>query len=167
MVKSEGSHNSLPHFSIWEKFSQIVHLLGIVINGASWQQLLRNLDPITGTRMYNQVLKIINEPREKKKMLEEKDSLKESVVNKKKKKNRKRKVSFLELKTIKGRNVSSSRPKKVVLSSRPKKEEKATSQFRDQKMVLSLRPKKNFLSSRPNRIVLSSRTKNMNVLSSM
>ena len=54
--------------------------LGIVINGASWQQLSRNLDPVTGTRMYNQLLKLINECREQKKMIEEKESLKESVV---------------------------------------------------------------------------------------
>ena len=35
---------------------------------------------VTGTRMYNQLLKLINERREQKKMIEEKESLKESVV---------------------------------------------------------------------------------------
>ena len=37
-----------------------------VLNGASRRQLLRNLDPITGTHMYNQLLKLINERRKKK-----------------------------------------------------------------------------------------------------
>ena len=54
--------------------------LGLVTNGASWQQLLRNLDPVTGTRMYNQLLKLIIERRKQKKMIEEKESFKESVV---------------------------------------------------------------------------------------
>ena len=84
MVKSEAhccvSLNSLPHFSICEKFPILFVYLELVINGASSRQLLRNLDPITGIRMYNQLLKLINERREQKKMIEEKESLKESVV---------------------------------------------------------------------------------------
>ena len=42
-----------------KNFPKLFIYLGIVINGASWQQLLRNIDPVTGTRMYNQLL-IIN-----------------------------------------------------------------------------------------------------------
>ena len=61
-------------------FPKLFIYLGLVINGASWQQMLRNLDPVTGKRMYNQLLKLINERREQKKMIEEKESLKESVV---------------------------------------------------------------------------------------
>ena len=84
LVISEGqccvSLNSLPHFSISEKFPKMFIYLGLFINGASWRQLLRNRDPITGTRMYNQLLRIINERREQKKMIEEKESMKESVV---------------------------------------------------------------------------------------
>ena len=84
LVKSEGhccvSLNSLPHFLISEKFSKIVHLFRISYYLASRQQLMRNLDPIGGTRMYNQLLKLKNERREQKKMIEEKYSLKESVV---------------------------------------------------------------------------------------
>ena len=41
--------------------------LGLVINGASWRQLLRNLDPITGTRIFKQLLKLIIERREQNK----------------------------------------------------------------------------------------------------
>ena len=48
--------------------------LGLVVNGASWQQLLRNLDPVAGTCMYNELLKLINEHLELKKMIEEKES---------------------------------------------------------------------------------------------
>ena len=40
--------------------------LGLIINGASWRQLSQNLDPITGTSMYNHLLKLINERREQK-----------------------------------------------------------------------------------------------------
>ena len=67
-------------FHLVKNFPKFFIYLGLVINGASWQQLLRNLDPVTGTRMYNQLLKLINERREQKKMIEEKESLKESVV---------------------------------------------------------------------------------------
>ena len=63
-----------------KNFPKLFIYLGLVINGASWQQVLRNLDPVTGTRMYNQLFKLINEHREQKKMIEEKESLKESVV---------------------------------------------------------------------------------------
>ena len=44
-------------FQFGKNFPKLFIYLGIVTNGASWQQLLRNLDTITGTRMYNQVLK--------------------------------------------------------------------------------------------------------------
>ena len=67
-------------FQVVKNFPKLFIYLGLVINGASWQQLLRNLDPVTETRMYNQLLKLINERREQKKMIEEKESLKESVV---------------------------------------------------------------------------------------
>ena len=67
-------------FQFVKKFPKLFIFLGLVINGASWPQLLRNLDPVKGTRMYNQLLKLINERREQKKMIEEKESLKESVV---------------------------------------------------------------------------------------
>ena len=63
-----------------KNFPKLFIYLGLVINGATWQQLLRNLDPVTGTRMYNQLLKLINERREQKKIIEEKESFKESVV---------------------------------------------------------------------------------------
>ena len=53
-----------------------------MISVASWQQLLRNHDPVTGTCMYNQLLKLINERREQEKMIEEKESLEESIVYK-------------------------------------------------------------------------------------
>ena len=62
------------------QFPKLFIYLPLVINGATWQPLLRNLDPVTGTRMYNQLLKLINERREQEKMIEEKESLKESVV---------------------------------------------------------------------------------------
>ena len=32
--------------------------LGLIINGASWRQLLRNLDPIAGRRIYKELLKL-------------------------------------------------------------------------------------------------------------
>ena len=67
-------------FQVVKNFPKLFIYLGLVINGASWQQLLRNLDPVMGARMYNQLLKLINERREQKKMIEEKESLKESVV---------------------------------------------------------------------------------------
>ena len=67
-------------FQVVKNFPKLFIYLGLVINGASWQQLLRNFDPVTGTRLYNQLLKLINERREKKKKIEEKESLKESVV---------------------------------------------------------------------------------------
>ena len=67
-------------FQVVKNFPKLFIYLGVVVNGASWQQLLRNLDPVTGTRMYNQLLKLINERQEQKKMIEEKESLKESVV---------------------------------------------------------------------------------------
>ena len=114
-------------FQIVKNFPILFHYLGLVINGASWQQLLQNLDPITGTRMYNQLLKLINERRERKKMIEEKESLNESVVKKRKK----------------GRNVSSSRPKKVVLSSRPKKKKGQLLEFETKKNCLEFKTKKN------------------------
>ena len=67
-------------FQVVKNFPKLFIYLGLVINGASWQQPLRNLDPVTGTHMYNQLLKLINERREQKKMIEEKESLNESVV---------------------------------------------------------------------------------------
>ena len=67
-------------FQVVKNFPKLFIYLRLVINGASWQQLLRNLDPVTGTRMYNQLLKLINERREQKKMIEKKESLIESVV---------------------------------------------------------------------------------------
>ena len=54
-----------------------------VLNGnvlSARPKLERNLDYITGTRMYNQLLKLIIERREQKKIFEEKESLKESIV---------------------------------------------------------------------------------------
>ena len=78
-------------FQFVKNFPKLFIYLGLDINGASWLQLLRNIDPITGTHMYNQVLKLISKPREQKKMIEEKDSLKESVVFLKKKKKEKEK----------------------------------------------------------------------------
>ena len=50
------------------------------MNRTSWRQLSRNLDPITGTRTYNQLLKLRNERQEQQKMIEEKESLKQSVA---------------------------------------------------------------------------------------
>ena len=67
-------------FQVVKNFPKLFIYLGLVFNGASWQQLLRNLDPVTGTRMCNQLLKLINERREQKKIIEKKESLKESVV---------------------------------------------------------------------------------------
>ena len=67
-------------FQVVKIFPRLFIYFGLLINGASWQQLLRNFDPVTGTRMYNQLLKLINERREQKKMIDEKESLKESVV---------------------------------------------------------------------------------------
>ena len=68
------------NFQFVKNFPNLFIYLGIVINVASWLQLLRNLVPITGTRLYNQLLRLTNERREEKKMTEEKESLKESVV---------------------------------------------------------------------------------------
>ena len=62
-------------FQVVKNFPKLFIYLGLVINGASWQQLFLNLDPVTGTRMYNQLLKLINERREQKKMIEEKESM--------------------------------------------------------------------------------------------
>ena len=62
-------------FQVVKNFPKLFIYLGLVINGASWHQLLRNVDPVTGTRMYNQLLKLINGRREQKKMIEEKESL--------------------------------------------------------------------------------------------
>ena len=67
-------------FHVVKNFPKLFIYLGLVINGASWQQLLRNLDPVTGTRMHNQLLKLINERKEQKKTIEEKESWKESVL---------------------------------------------------------------------------------------
>ena len=72
-------------FQFVENFPKLFIYLGYVINGASWRQQSRNFDPITGISMYNQWLKLINERRDQKKMIEEKESLKESVVIKKRK----------------------------------------------------------------------------------
>ena len=65
-----------------KNFSKLFIYLGLVIIGASWQQLLLNLDPITGTRIYNQLLKLISKRREQNKIIEE-ESLKNSCVKKK------------------------------------------------------------------------------------
>ena len=67
-------------FQVVKNFPKLFIYLGLVIKGASWQKLLRNLNPVTGTRMYNQQLKLVNERREQNKMLDEKESFKESVV---------------------------------------------------------------------------------------
>ena len=67
-------------FQVVKNVPKLFIYLGLVINWFSWKQLLRNLDPVTGTRMYSQLLKLINERQEQKKMIEEKESLKESVV---------------------------------------------------------------------------------------
>ena len=67
-------------FQFVKNFPKLFVYLGLVINGASWQQLLRNLHSVTGTRMYNQLLNLITERREQKKMVEEKESVKKSVV---------------------------------------------------------------------------------------
>ena len=56
--------------------------LGLFFNGASWQKRFRNLDPVTETPMYNHLLNLVSECQEQKK-IEEKESLKESVVFKK------------------------------------------------------------------------------------
>ena len=63
-----------------KNFSVLFIYLGLVMNGPSWRQLLRNLHPIKGIRMFNQLLKLINERREQEKMIEKKEFLKESVV---------------------------------------------------------------------------------------
>ena len=68
-----------------KNFTKLFIYLGLIINGESWQQHLRNLEPITGTHMHNQLLKLIHERQEGKKMIEEKESLKKSVVLKKNK----------------------------------------------------------------------------------
>ena len=75
-------------FQFVKNFPKLFIYLGLVINGASWRQILRNLDPITGTRMYSQILKLVNERREKK-MIEEKESLKSQLFTKKEKKGKK------------------------------------------------------------------------------
>ena len=72
--------------------------LGLVFNGASWRQLLRNLDPITGTRKYSQLLKLLNERQEQRKIIKEKERVLKRVSYLKK---RKRKKSCLEYKTKK------------------------------------------------------------------
>ena len=63
-----------------KNFPKLFIFLGLVMNAPSRRQLLRNLDPIKGTRMFNQLPKLINERREQEKMIEEKEFLKESVV---------------------------------------------------------------------------------------
>ena len=68
---------------LFEQFDSVFRLMR-----ASWRQILRNLDPITGTRMYSQILKLVNERREKK-MIEEKKSLKSQLFTKKEKKRKK------------------------------------------------------------------------------
>ena len=98
-------------FQFGKNFPKLFVYLGLVINGASWRQLLQNFDPITGTRMYNQLLKLIKERREQKKMIEEKESLKESVSLKKACLDFKTKKICLDFKNKKGM-ISSSRPKK-------------------------------------------------------
>ena len=90
----------------------------MVIDGASWQQLLGNLNPVTGTCICNQLLKLINEPGEQKKMIEGKRVLKgvSCFENRKEKNKRKReKKTFLGLRQ-KNENASSSRPGKIVVS---------------------------------------------------
>ena len=67
-------------FQFVKNFPKLLINLGLVFNEASWQQLLGNLDLVTGTRLYNQLHKLINERREQKKMIEKKESLKESGV---------------------------------------------------------------------------------------
>ena len=55
-------------FHYLKNFPELFINLGLVISGASWQQLLRNLDPVMGTRIYNQLLNLINKRREQKKL---------------------------------------------------------------------------------------------------
>ena len=50
-----------------------VPLLGLVINGAHWQQLLRILNSVKRTRMYDQLLKLIGKRQEQKEIVEVKD----------------------------------------------------------------------------------------------
>ena len=57
-----------------KNFSKRFINLGLVVNGASWQQILRNLDPVAGIRIYNKLLKVNNEGLKEKKMIEEKES---------------------------------------------------------------------------------------------
>ena len=70
-------------FQVVKNFPKLFNYLGLVISGASWQQLLRNLDPVAGTRMYNQLLKLINERREQKKRRRERDLERFGCVKKK------------------------------------------------------------------------------------
>ena len=131
-----------PIFQFVKNCPKLFIYLGLVIIGASWQQLMRNLDLITGTRMYNQILKLRNERREQKKLIDEKESLKEKVVEKKRKERKKeRKKKVVLSSRPKGRNVSSSKPKiclefktkknrNVLSSSSKKKGKKAKIEFK-------------------------------------
>ena len=59
-------------FQFVENFPKLFIRLALVINGVSWQQLLRNFDAVTELRMYNPLLKLITERWEQNKMTEEK-----------------------------------------------------------------------------------------------
>ena len=67
-------------FQFVKNFPELFIYSRLVINGASLQKLFKNFDPVTGTRMSNQLLKLKSDQREQKKMIEEKESLKYSVV---------------------------------------------------------------------------------------
>ena len=60
-------------FQFENTFPKMFIYLGLVINVSSGQQLLRSLYAITGTHMYNQLLKIINERPDQRKMIEKKN----------------------------------------------------------------------------------------------
>ena len=77
------SPKSLTHFSngeIVNYFPKLFIYLGLVVIGASWRHLLRNPDTVTETPIYNQLLKSINERRQQKKLIEEKEYLKVLVA---------------------------------------------------------------------------------------
>ena len=48
-------------FQFVKNFPKLFIYLGLVSNGACLRKPLLNLEPVTGTHMYNQLLKLINE----------------------------------------------------------------------------------------------------------
>ena len=146
-------------FQFVKNSSRLFFYLELVINGAFWQHRLRNLDPVTGTRMYNQLTKLINERREQKKwwtnrVFKRVSCFKKVVISsrlkketsrvrgQKKNKKKKEKKSCLEFKTKKGGHVSSSRPKKLSWV----QEQKKTSRVRDQQKEIKKERKRKNLS---------------------